>query len=159
METETPAAPDQQPPVRISRRKLIGGAAATAALLTAGGATAAVVMHERGSGATPSPATGGSAKLDPGLVPASDALDNPDVRLRHLLRRTTFAATPADLARYDGASLDDVVDDLLASPSIDDSAADQAVWPRSATTSRSPARSSRRGSAACSTRSARSSNV
>jgi uncharacterized protein (DUF1800 family) len=131
MDTETPATPEQPGPVRISRRisrrDLIGGAAATAALLTAGGATAAVVMHKRDSGTTALPATGASANLDPGLTASPDALDDAGVRLRHLLRRTTFAATAADLARYADMPLDAVVDDLLASPSIDDTAANEAV--------------------------------
>jgi uncharacterized protein (DUF1800 family) len=127
MEDETTAPPERPGPVRISRRKVIGGAAATAALLTAGGATAAVVMHERGSSPS-APASGGPAAAGNASQTApSDALKDSDVRLRHLLRRTTFAATAADLARYKNAKLNDVVDDLLASPSIDDSAADQAV--------------------------------
>jgi uncharacterized protein (DUF1800 family) len=108
-------------PVRISRRKFIAGAAATGAIVTAGGASAAVLMHERGGAKT--------ATLDPGglrvATPVvSRALEDPGVRLRHLLRRTTFAALPADVQRFSGQPLDHVVDQLLDVDAIDDGATD-----------------------------------
>ncbi len=54
-------------------------------------------------------------------------LDDPDTRLRHLLRRTSFAALPADVEHYRGMPAEQVVDDLLAQTSRDDSATDTAV--------------------------------
>ncbi|HYM15989.1 MAG TPA: DUF1800 domain-containing protein [Dehalococcoidia bacterium] len=127
MDAPTEAAPEPAPPprtgaVRISRRKLLGGAAAAAALVTAGGATA-VVLKERGAGSS----SGGSAPLAAGLNTPPDALKDADTRLRHLLRRTTFTATPADVARYHGTALEKVTDDILASAALDDSAADQSL--------------------------------
>jgi hypothetical protein len=83
--------------VWVSRRRLLIGARAAAAVLTAGGATAAIVQHERGAGsgaANGDARTGAStAVADPGPNP----LDDPDTRLRHLLRRTSFAALLADV--------------------------------------------------------------
>ncbi len=111
--------------IRISRRRLLGGAAASAALLTAGGATAAIVLHERGGG-TGKP--GSAAVTASRTAPApSRALESADTRLRHLLRRAAFAPTPELLRKYAGMPLDAVVDDLLASPAIDDSATEQAI--------------------------------
>ncbi|MHB8376500.1 MAG: DUF1800 domain-containing protein [Dehalococcoidia bacterium] len=110
--------------VRMSRRRFLGGAAATAAVLTAGGASAAVVLRERGAGSTK------QAAINPGALPRttpgaqSDALTSADVRLRHLLRRTTFAALPADVARFSGQPLGHVVDELLDTAAVDDSAAE-----------------------------------
>ena len=110
---------DEAARVRISRRKFIGGAAA-AAVVTAGGASAAVVLHREG-GRQAGAIDANSFAPTPA---ASRALEDPDVRLRHLLRRTTFAVLPADVQRYRGKPLDAVVDDLLASAGGDDSATD-----------------------------------
>ncbi len=91
-------------PVRISRRRLIGTAAAASALVAAGGASAVLVTRELGGGASPG--------TDAGLPPP-DAFHDPAVRLRHLLRRATFTAAPADVARFQGRPLASVVDALI----------------------------------------------
>lgn len=46
------------------------------------------------------------------VQPYSGPFGKPE--LRHLLRRTLFGASPADMAHFDGMSLDDVVNELLA---------------------------------------------
>ncbi len=115
--------------VRLSRRRFLGGAAASAALLTAGGATA-VVLKERGGTsvkATTATARPVSSPSSAGLAAASPALEDADVRLRHLLRRTTFTATSADVTRFAGMALPDVTDALIASAGDDDARADAAV--------------------------------
>ncbi|MDE3094459.1 MAG: DUF1800 domain-containing protein [Chloroflexota bacterium] len=109
--------------VRITRRRFLGGAAATAAVLTAGGASA-VVLRDRGGGSAQRTA------IKPGALPRttpgtpSNPLATADLRLRHLLRRTTFAALPADIQRFSGQPLDHVVDQLLDTAAVDDSAAE-----------------------------------
>jgi uncharacterized protein (DUF1800 family) len=112
-------------PVKVSRRRFLVGAGATAAVLTAGGATAGVVLHERSSETAAKNATA----LDG--VPTTDAgpnpLDDPDTRLRHLLRRTSFVALPADVERYRGTPIDKIVDDLLSQDAIDDGAVERTI--------------------------------
>jgi hypothetical protein len=121
--------PPVEPPsragrVRVSRRAFIGGAAAATAVLAAGGATA-VIVRERGAGHRTAGPAGTPAAAGAGIPP--DALADPDVRLRHLLRRTTFAATAADVARFKGVPLDKVVDQLIEEAQADDSATESAV--------------------------------
>jgi hypothetical protein len=112
-------------PVKVSRRRFLVGAGTTAAVLTAGGATAGVVLHERRSEV----AAKNAAKLDG--VPTTDTgpnpLNDPDTRLRHLLRRTSFVALPADVERYRGTPIDKIVDDLLSQDAIDDAAAERTI--------------------------------
>lgn len=111
--------------VKVSRRRFLVGAGATAAVLTAGGATAGVVLHERKSG------TAAKSAITLDGQPTSDAgpnpLDDPDTRLRHLLRRTSFVALPADVARYRDTPIDKVLDDLLSQDAIDDSAIEATI--------------------------------
>jgi uncharacterized protein (DUF1800 family) len=111
--------------VKVSRRRFLVGAGATAAVLTAGGAAAGIVLHERES----ETAATNAITLD--VLPTADAgpnpLDDPDTRLRHLLRRTSFVAAPADVQRYRGTPVDKVVDDLLSQDAIDDSAVDKTI--------------------------------
>ncbi len=108
--------------IRVTRRQFLSGAAASAALLTAGGAAATIALRERDGGAPSA-----SSRADATVEPSADAFAVNDVRLRHLLRRTTFAPTPADLRRFRGIPLDRVVDALLDSASDDDSETDAAI--------------------------------
>ncbi len=115
--------------IRVSRRRFLTGAAAGAAVLTAGGASA-VVLHERGNSSDtkarpPVAAIAGDGKLSVDSGP--NPLDHPDTRLRHLLRRTSFVAAPADVERFRSVPLDQVVDMLLDASGIDDSAAESKV--------------------------------
>jgi uncharacterized protein (DUF1800 family) len=108
---------------RINRRTFLGAAAGSAAAVAAGGAAVAVVRHERGGSSprttsTPAAAEGG---------PPADVLATKDARLRHLLRRTTFAATPADLQGFAGMPLNDVVDTLIGSATAADTETDAAI--------------------------------
>ncbi|TAK70822.1 MAG: DUF1800 domain-containing protein, partial [Dehalococcoidia bacterium] len=106
--------------VRVSRRTFLAAAAGTAAVVAGGGAVA-VVRHERGGGST------SSTTAEQASEPRAGALATDDARLRHLLRRTTFATTAEDLRRYGAMPLRDVVDQLLASTTEDDSATDAAI--------------------------------
>ncbi|MBI2723887.1 MAG: DUF1800 domain-containing protein [Chloroflexi bacterium] len=110
--------------VKVSRRRFLAGAGAAAAFLSAGGASAGVWLHERGSAGTPL-AEGVSSDVTTQSGPSP--LDDPATRLRHLLRRTSFAALPADVKRYDGVPYAQVVDDLLAQDGRSDAAADAYV--------------------------------
>jgi hypothetical protein len=74
-------------PVRISRRRLIGTAAAASALVAAGGASAVLVARELDGGSSPGTDEGAG-------LPPPDALNDPAVRLRHLLRRDVHRLRP-----------------------------------------------------------------
>jgi len=111
----------QKPVIRISRRRLLGGAAAGAALLTAGGATALVLKERDGAGPSP------EAHATPTAAPRPDALATDEARLRHLLRRTTFAAAAADVERYRGMPLERVVDALIEGTATTDTATDDEI--------------------------------
>lgn len=113
--------------VKVSRRTLLVGAGATAAVLTAGGATAGVVMRERGGGSVVSTKDADTLGTLPTEATGSNPLDDAETRLRHLLRRTSFVALPAEVERYRGVPVERVVDDLLAQASIDDSAAENMI--------------------------------
>ncbi|MBF6600202.1 MAG: DUF1800 domain-containing protein [Dehalococcoidia bacterium] len=115
--------------VRVSRRRFLRGATA-GVLLTAGGASAAVVMRERGGEARTAvlrPGAPSVATPAPAATAPSTALRDPDVRLRHLLRRTTFVALPADVRHFSGQPLDSVVDQLLGQAAADDTLTESAL--------------------------------
>ena len=112
--------------VKVSRRGFLAGAGATAAVLTAGGAAAGIVMHERGGGSDAAKKRAMTVE-ETAAGTGPNPLDDADTRLRHLLRRTSFVALPADVERYRDMPLEQVVDDLLGQASVKDSAADAAV--------------------------------
>lgn len=77
--------------VKVSRRRFLAGAGATVAVVAAGGSAAGVVLHERSG---PRTSAGGATTL--GTLPPTgpNPLADGDTRIRHLLRRTTFAPLP-----------------------------------------------------------------
>ena len=103
--------------VKVSRRGFLAGAGATAAVLTAGGAAAGIVMHERGGGSDAAKKRATTVE-ETAAGTGPNPLDDADTRLRHLLRRTSFVALPADVERYRGMPLEQVVDDLLGQASV-----------------------------------------
>ncbi len=108
--------------VKVSRRRFLAGAGATVAVVAAGGSAAGVVLHERSG-----PSAGGATTL--GTLPPTgpNPLTDGDTRIRHLLRRTTFAALPPDVERYRAMTPARVVDDLLAQAAASDAAGDKAI--------------------------------